>query len=221
MPTRTQRVFIEELNLETDMRFVGDDVSVTDAISGATTASNFDVINEVTPNAGVTVDGVKCKDGSVEMIGGPVQYPRGTASTSIVQGFGKTSGEGMQVAIIEETISFVANAALYKELTYSLPANAVILSAQMNIESALTGGSTTVKVGLGSSADPDLWGKTSVLTKNAKSTLTPAWAVIASTTPIRVSSCATAGGAGDTALTVGSVRVRIVFLAPVDLVDAA
>jgi hypothetical protein len=316
MPARTEKVFIQELNLTTDIHFTGDDVPLKDAIDGATTSSNFDTISEFTPGAGVTVDGVLLKDSTVKtdtiiekssgagvtadgvllkdsavdtnvaaagvtlsgttlaadgtdvaisitvtpkatgtlivgagdvstdiigektgaagvtidgvllkdsaivMSGGAIQLPRGTASSVILAGFGSTTAEGMQLGCIDETFSFVGNTDLFKETAYLFPAGAVLLCAQANIQAAATGGSTTTKVGLGTEADPDLYGKTSALTKNLKITTTPDWAVIASPVRLRVSACATDGSAGDTALTVGSVRIRIVFLAPVDLINA-
>lgn len=185
----------------------------------ATTAAT-DTITEKTSAAGVTIDGVKCKDGSLVLTAGSVQHNNGSTSGSITQGWGKTSAEGLQEVTVEETVSFAANAALYKELTAQLPTNAVLLCIQANIESALTGGGTTAKVGLGTSSDPDAYGKTSVLTKDAKITTVPAHAVIASPTTLRLSSCAADGSAGNTALTVGSVRVRYTYRVPVDLANA-
>lgn len=170
----------------------------------------------------VVVGAVTIEQGSVKLTGGSIQHLNGTAAGVIAQAFGKTIAEGLQIYILEETISFAGNVALYKAMTATLPAGAVILSAQANIESALTGGGTTVKVGLGLNAsDPDKYGLSTVLTKNAKITTVPAHAVLAGATRLDLCSCATAGGAGDTALTVGSVRVRIVFSALFDLADAA
>lgn len=182
----------------------------------------IDTISEMTTGAGVTIDGVLLKDGGVVASGGPIQTPRSSVTGSITRGYGATSAEGMQEAIIDETVSFDANAALYKELTYTFPESTVFMSMQANIESALTGGGTTVKLGLGTASDPDVYGLSSALTKNIKiNTIPDAAAGQASTLVIRLSSCASNGAAGDTALTVGSVRVRIVYRALVSLTDAA
>jgi hypothetical protein len=181
-----------------------------------------DTIAEKTSAAGVTIDSVNLKDGSVILAGGSVQHPAVSVAGSIAEGFGATSSEGCQVAIIEETISFAGNAAMYKELTTQLPANSIVLSVQANVQAALTGGGNTTKVGIGSAADPDLYGKTAALTKNAKIDHLPAsLAVIATATTVRVSSNQNDGSEGTTALTVGSVRVRIVYRALVSLTDAA
>jgi hypothetical protein len=165
-----------------------------------------DVVNEKTSAAGVTVDGVVLKDGAV-------YAPVGAATPAVALGLGSTAATGAHVKVIDETVSFVENAALYKAMTTPIPAGAVILSVQANVQAALTGGSTTVKVGLGPNAsDPDKYGKTSDLTQNQKINTIPDWAVLSAEEAIDICSCATGGGAGDTALTVGSVRVRIVYL---------
>ncbi len=188
----------------------------------ATTQVVADTIAEKTAAAGVTIDSVKLKDGSVVLAGGSVQHPNGTAAGSIADGYGATSAEGLQRVILEETVSFAENVALYKALTASLPVNAIVETAQANIQAALTGGSTTVKLGLGTAADPDLYGLSADLAKNTKIDHVPAtYAVIGSTTALRLSACASNGAAGDTALTVGSVRVRIVYRVPVSLANAA
>lgn len=170
-----------------------------------------DVIAEKTAAAGVTVDGLLIKDGGITSTIA-AQFPMGSALGRAAAGFGETSTEGMQIAVAEETLSFVGNAALFLPTSLVLPAGSVILSVQANVEAALTGGSTTVKVGLGLNAsDPDKYGLSSALTKNAKISTMPAYAVLAGATTIDVCACAANGAAGDTALTVGSVRVRIVY----------
>lgn len=173
-----------------------------------------DVVNEKTSTAGVYIDGVKLKDGAVYM-------PVGAPTPAVALGFGTTTTSGAQVKIIDQTVSFAGNAALYKAMTTPIPAGAVILSVQANVQAALTGGSTTVKVGLGPNAsDPDKYGKTSDLTQNQKIDTVPAWTVLSAQEAIDVCACATDGSAGDTALTVGSVRVRIVYLALTSLQNA-
>jgi hypothetical protein len=202
---------------QTVLSIQDDGVAILSSTPGTLAA---DTITEKTAAAGVTIDGVPLKDGGINLTGGSIQMPRGIASSSILQGFGATSAEGMQLACVEETFSFVGNVALYKESAYLFPVGAVLLCAQANVEAALTGGGTTVKVGLGTSSDPDVYGLSSALTKNTKITTMPAYSALTGTARVRVSSCATGGTAGDTALTVGSVRIRIIFLAPVNLADA-
>jgi hypothetical protein len=175
-----------------------------------------DTVAESTSGAGVSADGVTLKDGGV-------LTNAGAAAAAVLLGMGSTASTGAQIKVIDETISFAGNAALYKAMTTPIPANSVVLAAQANIQAALTGGGTTTKVGLGPNAtDPDKYGKTTVLTKNAKiDTIPAAWAVLASQEAIDVCSCANDGSAGNTALTVGSVRVRIVYLTLTSLANAA
>lgn len=150
-----------------------------------------------------------------------VDLPAGSAASAVALALGATAAEGARIKIIDETVSFVDNTALYKAMTTPIPAGAVILCVQANVQSALTGGGTTVKVGLGpNSSDPDKYGKTSALTKNAKINTVPDWAVLGSQEAIDICACASDGSAGDTALTVGSVRVRIVYLDVANLVNA-
>ena len=172
-------------------------------------------------SAVVTDGSATLTNGSLAMPAGSIQHSRSGVTGAIVRGFGATAAEGLQECIVDETVSFAANAALYKELTYLFPANVVIVSAQANIQAALTGGGTTAKLGLGTEADPDVYGLTGALTKNAKIDTQPdAAAGFAAPTVLRLSSCTAAGAAGNTALTVGSVRVRIVYRALVSLIDA-
>jgi hypothetical protein len=197
-------------------------MAIPAAAAGLMEGGGIDTITEKTAGAGVTVDGVLLKDSGVVLATGSLQTPRSGVTGGITRGYGSTANEGMQEATIEETISFAGNAALYKELTYTFPVSTVFMSVQACIVSALTGGGTTVKVGIGPSSDPDAYGLSSALTKNIKiDTIPDAAAGQATTLVLRLNSCASNGAAGDTALTVGSVRVRICYRALVSLTDAA
>lgn len=183
-------------------------------------AVNADTVNEKTPAAGVTVDGVKLKDGGVVLTTGSLQHNAVNEAGAIAVGMGSTSAEGLQTVIVDKVIDLADNVAL-SNAVYILPAGSVIVSVQANVQSAITGGGTTVKAGLGVDADPDQYGLSAALTQNAKITTIPDWAVLAAPTPVKLFACATNGAAGDTALTVGSVRVRMVYLSAVNLIDAA
>jgi hypothetical protein len=150
-------------------------------------------------------------------------FPRsGAAAAPAALGFGSSETEGLRYHVIDETVSFAGNVALFKALTTPIPAGAVVLSAQANVQSALTGGGTTTKVGLGPNAsDPDKYGKTSVLTKNAKIDTIPVHAVLSAQEAIDICAVTDAGAAGNTALTVGSVRVVIVYATVASLTNAA
>ena len=122
-------------------------------------------------------------------------------------------------ASFDETLS--ALAAVSTDLTEDVPAGAVILSVQGNIETLCVAGGTSVKVGIGPTADPDKYGKTTAFTKNLKIDTIPDWAVLGSAEDIQINAVATAGGIGDTAFSAGAVRVRIVYLATNSLDNAA
>jgi hypothetical protein len=178
-------------------------------LDSATGELRADELGEQTADAGIKVND-------------PVLLKGGIAASAVVLALGAVLAEGLAVKVIEETVDFTGNAALFKAMTTPIPAGAVIVSVSANIEGALTGGGTTVKVGLGPNAtDPDKYGLSSALTKNAKFGKIPDWAVLSAQEAIDICACATAGGAGNTALTVGSVRVRIVYLQARDLADAA
>lgn len=153
--------------------------------------------------------------------GGPVIGPAGVAAPSVWQSGGRTVAEGYQLRVIDEVISHVGNAALTKALTTQVPAGAVILAVQANADVALTGGGTTVRFGVGVAADPDKYGNSAALTKNAKINTIPAHAVLGAPEALVVAATTGGGAAGDTALTVGAVRVRVVYAQAVSLADVA
>lgn len=146
----------------------------------------------------------------------------GSAAIASAIIFGATSSEGLRVRVINEVVSLSGAGATFKALTSSIPAGAVILSAQANIESEVTAGGTTVKVALGLNAgDVDKYGLATGLTQNLKINTIPTWAVLGSSEQIDVCGVVTDGSAlGDTNLSAGSVRVRIVYLDLASLANA-
>jgi hypothetical protein len=111
---------------------------------------------------------------------------------------------------------------------FSVPAGSVIRLVQGNVQSALTGGGTTVTWSLGTAGDPDKYGTAGdpspadSLAKNSKSSWAATPTHLTAAEPIVLTGCATGGAAeGDTALTVGSVRVVIVYDTYESLANAA
>jgi len=149
----------------------------------------------------------------------PMTFTGGAAAAAVLQRFGASITEGFEIRAIDETTAVLDS--LHTDLTENVPAGAVILSVQANIETAVTGGSTTTKIGIGEEADPDKYGLSADLAKNTKIDTIPDWAVVADAEDIKVNACADAGTDGDTKLTVGTVRVRIIYAVPVSLDDAA
>lgn len=144
---------------------------------------------------------------------------KGAATAEVAERFGATATEGMELCVINET-SAVLNA-VSTDLTQDLPDGAVLLGGQINVETAVTGGGTTTKIGLGPVADPDKYGLTSALTKNAKGDLLIAPAVLSGAEDVKINACTDAGAIGDTALTVGTVRIRLYYRQMNSLDDAA
>jgi hypothetical protein len=132
-----------------------------------------------------------------------------TAAGQIIQQIGSAT-EGMHLVAVDVTVAPAA----VETAVFTVPAGSVIVSSQATVKTALTGGGTTVTFSLGIAADPDKYGTATanLLTANAKLNFIPAYAFLASTEAIVLTGAA-AGGAtdGDTALTVGTVRCRIVY----------
>ena len=133
----------------------------------------------------------------------------GAGTAAVAQRFGASATEGYEIQVIDETLS--ALAAVSTDLTQNIPANSVILSAQLTIKTTVVAGGTTVKVGIGPTSDPDKYGKTADLVANSKIDVIPAHAVLSSAEDVQLNMVATAGGIGDTAASAGAVRLRIVF----------
>lgn len=151
--------------------------------------------------------------------GGVRQVTGGADAALVTDRYGDSATEGYEIRVIDETLS--ALAAVSTDLTEDVPSGAVILSVQANIETACVAGGTSVKVGVGTTGDPDKYGKTTDLTQNQKIDTLPAHAVLSSAEDIQVNATATAGGIGDTAFSAGAVRVRIVYAMTNSLDDAA
>lgn len=148
----------------------------------------------------------------------------GAATPEVGLTFGDSSSEGLQVAVLDETVTLTN--AVHDALTSTIPAGAVVLSAQLNLETAVTGDGTGdtlfAKVGLGTAADPDKYALTGALTLNAKASSIPDWAVLGSAETVVIKAAKTDGTAATEKFTAGGiVRVRIVYLTQADLADAS
>lgn len=168
-------------------------------------------------------------DAAVRLIKGATTTPGRTVSVH-----GPDLTHGMTRRVVEATVSPAA----IETAILTLPANSAVISLQANIEAALTGGGTTASVSFGITGDVDAYGtmmsagsQADLLTKNAKADFigrvaAGAGASLGVFSPAAVSikmiGAATGGAAaGDTALTVGSVKVRIVYDTMQSIADAA
>lgn len=187
-----------------------------------------DVIAEDTAAAGVTVDGVLLKDGGVTgaltMSDGDLMTIEGsgTGTGDVVTRYGATATEGLELRVYEETVT---PAAVETNLLL-LPGASMVASVSANCDAALTGGGTTVTWSIGTTADPDLFctagnGAGDTLLQNGKADVIDMSTFNGPAVQMALTGCVTGGAtAGDTALTVGSVRVRVVYWAVNQLDDA-
>lgn len=135
---------------------------------------------------------------------------------------GVDSTHGLQFKQIDEVVDLTALGANSLALTTPIPAGAVILSAQANIDELVVAGGTTVKVALGLAAgDVDKYGKSADLVLNTKFNTMADWAVLAAQEDIAVCGVTSDGSAlGDTNISAGKVHVRIVYLQLASLANA-
>lgn len=140
-----------------------------------------------------------------------------SANPALALGTGSISGvtAGLQTKVQVETLS---PAAVETSMSTTIPAGSVIRAVIANCESALTGGGTTVTWSVGTAADPDKYGtagyptQADSLAQNSKSNWTGAVQTGTSAETIVLTGAATGGAAdGDTALTVGSVKIMVVY----------
>lgn len=135
---------------------------------------------------------------------------------------GSTVTEGICLKVLEESVDLTGAGAAYKAMSSAIPTNSIILSAQANIASTVTAGGTTVKIALGLHAgDVDKYGITTDLTQNQKIDTMATPTVLSGSEQIDVCGVTSDGSAlGDSNLTGGMVRVRIVYQTLLSLDDA-
>jgi len=121
------------------------------------------------PDAGASASFVMAA--GAQTVGGAKTLTEGAATPAVALRLGATATEGLEVKVYDETIELTN--AVSTDTTCVIPAGAVILSAQVNLEAAITGDASgddlLATVGLGiSGGDEDGYGETSALTQNAK-----------------------------------------------------
>ena len=136
---------------------------------------------------------------------------------------GTQGGEGTQIVVQDEIVTLTN--AVETDLAHTVPAGAVILSVQANLETLVVGDASGdnlgAKVGIGTTADPDKYGITSALTANLKIDTLPDWAVLGSEETVTVKLAKTDGSAATEKFVAGGlVRVRIVYLRLTSLANA-
>lgn len=137
-----------------------------------------------------------------------------SATGAVVERVGATTTEGLTKKVMDVTVT-LTNAAS-TALATALPAGAVILSVQANLEEAVVGDGSgdngLTKVGIGVSGDPDAYGLSAALTANTKIDKIPSWAALAASTTLGVYACDNAGAAVTEKFVAGStVRVVVTY----------
>jgi hypothetical protein len=131
--------------------------------------------------------------------------------------------DAMSLVVVDEVITLTN--AVETNLTATVPSGAVILNVQGNLQTLIVGDASgdngMVKVGIGTTADPDKYGKFSALTKNLKVNTIPDWAVLSGAETVTIKATDTDGVAvTEKFVAGGKVRVRIVYAALTSLADA-
>lgn len=188
------------------------------AESGATARTSLGLGTGDSPTFTTVTAGLTVPDGSAVVLQGS-----GTGTGDVVERVGATATEAFRLVVYDETV----NPSAIETNLINLPAGSMLVSVQANVETALTGGGTTVTWSIGTAADPDKYGSAGFssitgsaaadsLAQNGKVTWfgdgSHAFSLSASAEQLVLTGCATGGAAdGDTALTVGSVRVRAIY----------
>jgi len=139
----------------------------------------------------------------------------GAAAAAVALRLGASATEGLEIKVIDEVVTTTNG--VEDNLTETVPAGAVILYGQINLDTAVVGDASgddlLAKVGLGTTADPDKYGKTAALTLDSKGDLIVDWAVLGSEETVAVRACKTDGTACTEKFTGSeSVRVRLAYL---------
>lgn len=176
-----------------------------------------DIVAESTASAGVTVDGVLIKDGGITLPDGSLlsRTGAGTGTGDVVERIGGTATEGLERRVFEGNVSPSA----IETNVLLVPVNSRIESVQSNVEVTLVGGGTTNSFGIGTAADGDKYGSVAALTQNSK-TNHMGDTTVAAAEQLVLTGTANETADGNTALTSGTVRIRIVYWTLVNLDNA-
>ena len=204
------------------------------ATSGAGVSGSVDILTGTAP--GGTRGDVNITGTNIGLNGIVVMDDSDDTTGAVVQRIGPSATEGWERRVYEETVSPSA----VETALLTLPVGHIVEAVWANAETALTGGGTTFTWSLGITGDVDLYGTASAddgfgaqgdsLAQNGKYTRFGAQTAgagdgigdfVAGTEAVKLIAAVTGGAtAGDTALTVGSVKVRVQYLVMLALDDA-
>ena len=179
----------------------------------------------VNVSAGTLTVGAANVSGAMQLLDGAslALQGQGTGTGDVVEYIGPTSADGWQTVVYQQDISPSA----VETNSINLPAGIQLQSVQARCTAILTGGGTTVTWSIGTAADPDHYGSagfSSIAGSAAADSLAAnsnvdwygdsahAMSLSSAAEQLVLTGCATGGTAdGDTALTVGTVRVRVIY----------
>lgn len=175
---------------------------------------------------GTSAGGSAGDDGELSFAGEMYRYKAGSATGITVDTVGPNADEGFSRVIVDKTVSPAA----VETAVFTVPAGCVVESVLANCEVELgfaAGAGTTATWSVGTAGDPDKYGTSGYptaadsLLQNTKSSWVATPTHLSSAEDIIITAAATGGAAdGDTAFNQGSVRVVIIYRAPVALANA-
>ena len=149
----------------------------------------------------------------------------GAATAAAALRFGASITEGLEIKVYDETITLTN--AVTEDTNCVLPAGAVLLSVQGNLETLIEGDASgddlLADIGLGiSGGDVDAYAEFGALTLDSKADSIPDWAVLAAETTVAIFGLKADGNTAATEKFVagGEVRVRVVYAVTNSLDDA-
>jgi len=140
----------------------------------------------------------------------------GAATAAVALRLGTSATEGLEIKVYDETITLTN--AVADDTNCVIPAGAVILSVQGNLETVVAGdgggGDAVADIGIGiSGGDEDAYAEFGALTKNTKADAIPDWAVLAGETTLAIFALQADGNTAATEefAAGGKVRIRVVY----------
>lgn len=147
-----------------------------------------------------------------------------SATGAVIYHLGPSSTEGLQRKMLVETL---APDAVETAMATAIPKGAIVRAVLANVQTALTGGGTTVTWSLGITGTVDKYGtagyptQADALTKNSKSSWLGDGSRLAADEKIKLCAAVTGGAAaGDTKLSAGTAKIVAIYDVPAALANA-
>jgi hypothetical protein len=135
-------------------------------------------------------------------------FPVGGDTGDVAIRIGAVVGEGLETVVVDKIVLLGTVAGVS---VFTIPGGVILRSVQASIWTAATAGGTSVAVGLGTDADPDLYGKTSALTANAKINTLLDYNILGAEVSLEAFPVTAGGSIGNAQFSAGTLRVRVVY----------